>query len=102
MTKLAQGLTDLHSKRGEVDLAELANLPPRQAATHNCARAFLARIPQPKLPRWRRTPALRSATPVALAARQTAEHVIAGRDIAVEVVCSTASKIWSAGRRSRN
>src|SRR5271170_3210255 len=86
MTKLAQGLTDLHSKRGEVDRALLAGfarvaggsqeLSARIIAANTAAEAF----------------ALAGAEGVALgdevarAARQTAERVIAGRDVTIEVV----------------
>ncbi len=86
MTKLAQGLTDLHSKRGEVDRALLAGfarvaggsqeLSARIIAANTAAEAF----------------ALAGAEGVALGdevartARQTAERVVAGRDVAIEVV----------------
>ncbi len=86
MTKLAQGLTDLHSKRGEVDLAELANfaaagggdaqLCQRILGANNAAEAFTLA----------QDAGIALGDAVALAARHTAEDVIAGRDIAVEVV----------------
>jgi cobalt-precorrin-5B (C1)-methyltransferase len=86
MTKLAQGLTDLHSKRGEVDLALLAELThaaggsaalgARIAAANNAAEAFsLAR-----------EEGIALGDAVARAAQQTAARVVEGRDIAVEVV----------------
>ncbi len=86
MTKLAQGLTDLHSKRGSVDLALLAHfaqaaggsedLCVRIVAANNAAEAFaLARSERIAL-----------GDHVARAARQTAEDIVAGRGIAIEVI----------------
>jgi cobalt-precorrin-5B (C1)-methyltransferase len=86
MTKLAQGLTDLHSKRGEVDLALLADftrgadgsaaLCPRIVAANNAAEAFsLAR-----------EEGIALGDAVARAAQQTAARIVEGRDIAVEVI----------------
>jgi cobalt-precorrin-5B (C1)-methyltransferase len=85
MTKLAQGLTDLHSRRGEVDFETLAgfaaaagasaDLCTRIKAANTAAQAFeLARSEQIAL-----------GNTVAHAARQTAARVIAGRDIAIEI-----------------
>jgi cobalt-precorrin-5B (C1)-methyltransferase len=86
MSKLAQGLTDLHSKRGAVDHALLAQfaqaaggsaeLGARIVAANNAAEVF----------------ALAQAEGVALgdevarAARATAERIVAGRGIAIEIV----------------
>jgi cobalt-precorrin-5B (C1)-methyltransferase len=86
MSKLAQGLTDLHSKRGEVDLGLLARFAraaggsdeftARIAAANTAAQAF----------------ALASADGIALgdavarAGQRTAEQVVAGSGIAVEVI----------------
>jgi cobalt-precorrin-5B (C1)-methyltransferase len=86
MTKLAQGLTDLHSKRAEVDLARLAEfaraaggsaaLGARIAAANNAAEAFsLAR-----------EEGIALGDAVARAAQQTAARIVEGRDIAVEVL----------------
>jgi cobalt-precorrin-5B (C1)-methyltransferase len=86
MTKLAQGLTDLHSKRGEVDRVLLANfaqsaggsaeLGARIMAANNAAEAFaLAQSDNIAL-----------GDTVARAARQTAERIVEGCNIAVEVV----------------
>jgi len=85
ITKLAQGLTDLHSKRGEVDLVALAELAKaadgsadlqhRIVTANTAAQAF----------------ALASAAGLALgdkiaqAARQTAASVVVGSDIAIEI-----------------
>jgi cobalt-precorrin-5B (C1)-methyltransferase len=86
MTKLAQGFTDLHSKRGEIDLALLARLAQaasgpaqlsvRIAAANNAAEAFaLAGAEGTAL-----------GDEVARAAQVTAERVVAGRNIAIEIV----------------
>ena len=86
MTKLAQGLTDLHSKRGEVDLALLAEfaraaggsaaLCARIAAANNAAEALALA----------RAEGIALGDAVARAAQQTAARIVEGRDIAVEVV----------------
>jgi len=86
MAKLAQGLTDLHSKRGAVDhalLAEFARaaggsveLCARIVAANNAAEAFA--IAQSE--------AIALGDEVARAAKKTAERVVAGRDIAIEIL----------------
>ncbi len=86
ITKLAQGLTDLHSKRGEADLAALAaladaaggspQLHQRIAAANTVAEAFA----------HARAEGIALGDRVAQAAQETAARVVAGRDIAVEVL----------------
>ncbi len=86
MTKLAQGLTDLHSKRGEVDLAELANFAAAAGGdAHLCQRIVGANTAAEAFT-LAQDDGIALGDAVALAAQQTAEDVIAGRDIAVEVV----------------
>jgi cobalt-precorrin-5B (C1)-methyltransferase len=86
MTKLAQGLTDLHSKRGGVDRAVLAQLAQvaggsaelctRIMAANNAAEAFaLAHIEGIAL-----------GDEVACVAKETAERIVAGHEIAIEIV----------------
>lgn len=86
MTKLAQGLLDLHSKRGAVDLAVLAYFAEQAGAApalcdrirgaNTAAQAFaLAQAEHVAL-----------GDAVARAARDTALRVVAGQDIAVEIV----------------
>ncbi|MGO8915591.1 MAG: cobalt-precorrin-5B (C(1))-methyltransferase [Stellaceae bacterium] len=85
MTKLAQGLTDLHSKRGEVDHALLAGfakaaggsaeLCARIVAANNAAEAFALAQAE----------GIALGDEVARAAQGTAERVVAGRDIAIEI-----------------
>jgi cobalt-precorrin-5B (C1)-methyltransferase len=86
MTKLAQGLTDLHSKRGEVDrtlLAEFArsaggsaDMSARIAAANTAAHAFALA----------QSEGIALGDAVACAGRQTAMELVAGREIAIEVI----------------
>jgi cobalt-precorrin-5B (C1)-methyltransferase len=86
MTKLAQGLTDLHSKRGAVDLAELANVAAGAGGSAAlCERMIVANTTAEAF-------ALAQAEGIALgdlvaqAAQETAAGLVAGCDIAVEIV----------------
>jgi cobalt-precorrin-5B (C1)-methyltransferase len=86
MTKLAQGLTDLHSKRGAVDLVTLAEFAQAAGGSAQlCARIKAANMAAEAF-------ALAQAEGVALgdavaqAAQQTAARLVAGRDIAVEII----------------
>ena len=86
MTKLAQGLTDLHSKRGAVDLAALANLAASAGgAAQLCERIMTANTAAEAF-------ALAAANGIGLgdtvarAAQNTAAQIVAGHDIAVEVI----------------
>jgi len=85
MTKLAQGLIDLHSKRGFVDHALLASLA--QAAggcAELCARIMTAHTAAEAFA-LARSEGVALGDAVARAARETAERVVAGRDIAIEI-----------------
>jgi cobalt-precorrin-5B (C1)-methyltransferase len=85
MTKLAQGLLDLHSKRGAVDLAVLAAcaraaggsaaLQERILASSTAAEAFVHAAAE----------GVALGDEVARAAQQTAARVVAGRGIAIEI-----------------
>jgi cobalt-precorrin-5B (C1)-methyltransferase len=85
MTKLAQGLTDLHSKRGEVEFATLAGF----AAAAGAAAALCDRIKAANTAA--EAFALAQAEAVALgdvvagAAHKTAADVVEGCDIAIEI-----------------
>jgi len=85
MSKLAQGLTDLHSRRGAVDLVTLADM----AAAAGGDAALCARIKTANTAAH--AFALAQAEGIALgdrvaqAAQQTAARVVAGRDIAIEI-----------------
>jgi cobalt-precorrin-5B (C1)-methyltransferase len=85
MTKLAQGLLDLHSKRGAVDLAALAALAAaaggpaalrdRITASNTAAEAFAQAAAE----------GVALGDAVARAGQETALDVVAGADIAIEV-----------------
>ncbi|MGC2134216.1 MAG: cobalt-precorrin-5B (C(1))-methyltransferase CbiD, partial [Xanthobacteraceae bacterium] len=85
MTKLAQGLTDLHSKRGEVDLAELANFAAASGGDAQLCQRILSANTAAEAFTLAQDAGIALGDAVALAAQHTAEDVIAGRDIAVEV-----------------
>jgi cobalt-precorrin-5B (C1)-methyltransferase len=86
MSKLAQGLTDLHSKRGAVDHALLAQfaqaaggsaaLGARIVAANNAAEVFALAQAE----------GIALGDQVARAAKATAAQVVAGRDVAIEIV----------------
>ncbi len=86
MTKLAQGMLDLHSKRGTVDLAALAALAEaaggsaalgaRIAASNTAAEAFAHAAAE----------GVALGDMVAQAAQATALDPVAGSDIAIEIV----------------
>ena len=86
MTKLAQGLLDLHSKRGAVDLEALASfakaaggpaaLTARIEASNTAAEAFGHAVAE----------GVPLGDEVARAAQQTALKVVAGKPVAVEIV----------------
>jgi cobalt-precorrin-5B (C1)-methyltransferase len=86
MTKLAQGLLDLHSRRGAVDLAALA----RFANAAGGSDEFCARIAQANTAAEAFAQAAAEhvalGDEVARAAQETARQVVAGRGIAIEVV----------------
>jgi cobalt-precorrin-5B (C1)-methyltransferase len=85
MTKLAQGLTDLHSKRGAVDNAALARFA--QAADGSaalCARILAANTAAEAFA-LARAEGIALGDEVACAAKATAEGVVAGRGIAIEI-----------------
>ena len=87
MTKLAQGLTDLHSKRGEVDLARAGGLCRRRPAARDelCQRILAANTAAEAFT-LAQDAGIALGDAVALAAQHTAADVVEGRDIAVEVV----------------
>jgi cobalt-precorrin-5B (C1)-methyltransferase len=86
MSKLAQGLTDLHSRRGAVDLALLADfaraaggseeLCVRIQAANNAAEAFSLAQAQ----------GIALGDEVARAGKVAAERIVAGRNVAIEIV----------------
>ncbi|MGB6535067.1 MAG: cobalt-precorrin-5B (C(1))-methyltransferase [Xanthobacteraceae bacterium] len=86
MTKLAQGLTDLHSSRGEVDLAALAALARTAGGCETlCARIANANTAA-EVFALAKADGIALGDAVARAAQQTAAQLVAGRDIDVEIM----------------
>jgi cobalt-precorrin-5B (C1)-methyltransferase len=85
MTKLAQGLVDLHSKRGEVDLATLAKFAMAAGAGEQIQRGVLAANTAAQAFAIARAAGIALGDHVARAAQETAANIVAGTDIAIEV-----------------
>jgi cobalt-precorrin-5B (C1)-methyltransferase len=86
MTKLAQGLTDLHSKRGEIDLATLARFAAAAGAGEEIQRGVLAANTAAQAFAIAGGAGIALGDQVARAAQETAANIVAGTDIAIEVV----------------
>jgi cobalt-precorrin-5B (C1)-methyltransferase len=86
MTKLAQGLADLHSKRGEVDLATLAKFATAVGAGEQVVLSVLAANTAAQAFAIARAAGIALGDQVARAAQETAANIVAGTDIAIEVV----------------
>ena len=86
MTKLAQGLTDLHSKRGEVDVAALAKFAKAAGGSEDLQRDILAANTAAEAFAFAQAAGIALGEKVAQAAQETAARLVAGTDIAVEVV----------------
>lgn len=86
MTKLAQGLLDLHSKRGAVDLVTLASLAESAGASDALRARILAANTAAEAFAHAQAEGIALGDAVARAAQQTALRVVAGTDIAVEIV----------------
>jgi cobalt-precorrin-5B (C1)-methyltransferase len=86
MTKLAQGLTDLHSKRGEVDLAALANRAAAVGGAAQLCERIMTASTAAEAFTLAAAEGLALGDAVAQAAQNTAAQLVAGRDIAIEVV----------------
>jgi cobalt-precorrin-5B (C1)-methyltransferase len=85
MTKLAQGFTDLHSKRGAVDLAELANVAAAAGGSAALCERIIAANTTAEAFAHAQAEGIVLGDLVAQAARETAAGVVAGCDIDVEV-----------------
>jgi cobalt-precorrin-5B (C1)-methyltransferase len=86
MSKLAQGMLDLHSKRGAVDLAALAALAEAAGGSAQvCAQISAANTAAEAFARAAGE-GIGLGDSVAQAAQSTAARVVAGRGIAIEVV----------------
>lgn len=86
MTKLAQGLLDLHSKRGAVDLLTLATLAESAGVSDALRARILAANTAAEAFAHAQAEGIALGDAVARAAQQTALRVVAGTDIAVEIV----------------
>ncbi len=86
MTKLAQGLTDLHSKRGEVDRALLATFAQAAGGSQPLCMRIITANTAAEAFELARAEGIALGDEVAHAARRTAERLVAGRDVAIEVV----------------
>jgi cobalt-precorrin-5B (C1)-methyltransferase len=86
MTKLAQGLTDLHSKRGEVDLAVLAKFAKTAGAGDQVERDIVAANTVAQAFAIARAAGITLGNQVARAAQDTASNIVAGTEIAIEIV----------------
>jgi cobalt-precorrin-5B (C1)-methyltransferase len=86
MTKLAQGLLDLHSKRGEVDLAALAVLADAAGGSPALHEHILAANTAAEAFAQATAQGVALGDTVARAAHATAARVVEGRDVAIEVV----------------
>jgi cobalt-precorrin-5B (C1)-methyltransferase len=86
MTKLAQGLLDLHSKRGAVDLAALGTLARSAGATEALVQHIMASNTTAQAFGYAAVEGVALGDEVAGAAQQTAMGVVAGSGIDVEIV----------------
>jgi cobalt-precorrin-5B (C1)-methyltransferase len=86
MTKLAQGLLDLHSKRGSVDLAALAGFAKAASASEALVQHIMAANTAAEAFEHAAAANVMLGDQVARTARETAADVVADSGIAVEVV----------------
>ena len=86
MTKLAQGLLDLHSRRGAVDLAVLAALADSAGGSPALRERIVAANTAAEAFAHAQAEGIALGEAVARAAQATAMRVVAGREIAVEIV----------------
>jgi cobalt-precorrin-5B (C1)-methyltransferase len=85
MTKLAQGLTDLHSKRGAVDLAALAGLAAAAGASAQLRERIVTANTAAEAFELAGSDGIALGDAVARMAQATAAQIVAGRDIAIEI-----------------
>jgi cobalt-precorrin-5B (C1)-methyltransferase len=86
MTKLAQGLLDLHSKRGSVDLAALAGFARAADASEAVVQRIIASNTAAEAFGHAAAANVMLGNEVARAARQTAADVVANSGIEVDIV----------------
>ena len=85
MTKLAQGLLDLHSKRGAVDLAALAALAESAGGSPELRTRVLSANTAAEAFAQAQAEGIALGDAVARAALETATRVVAGRAIEIEI-----------------
>jgi cobalt-precorrin-5B (C1)-methyltransferase len=85
MTKLAQGLLDLHSRRGSVDLAALAELAKKAGGTEKLAARILASNTAAEAFTHAEHDGIALGDAVAYAAQATAAKIVAGKPTAIEI-----------------
>jgi cobalt-precorrin-5B (C1)-methyltransferase len=85
MTKLAQGLSDLHSKRGAVEPEALARFAQAAGGSAALCAGILAANTAAEAFLLARAEAVALGDEVARAAKATAERIVTGSDIAMEV-----------------
>jgi len=86
MTKLAQGLVDLHSKRGAVDLAALGSLAEAAGGTSELRARILSANTAAEAFTHAQHDGIALGDAVARAAQTSAAAVVEGKNIAIEVV----------------
>jgi cobalt-precorrin-5B (C1)-methyltransferase len=86
MTKLAQGLTDLHSRRGEVDFATLAGFAKAAGGSDELCQRIVTANTAAEAFMLAQAAGIALGDTVARAARETAAHLVEGRGIAIEIV----------------
>jgi cobalt-precorrin-5B (C1)-methyltransferase len=86
MSKLAQGLLDLHSKRGEVELAVLAGLAEAAGGSAALRDCILAANTAAQAFGYAQADGIALGDAVARAAQMVAARVVEGREIAIDTV----------------
>jgi cobalt-precorrin-5B (C1)-methyltransferase len=86
MTKLAQGLLDLHSKRGEVDLAALARLAAAAGGSAALRARIIAANTAAEAFAHAQADGIGLGDAVAQAAQAVAARVVEGKEIAIDTV----------------
>lgn len=86
MTKLAQGMLDLHSGKGAVDRAALARVAEEAGASEAAVAAICAANTTAQVFRIAGDEGLALGDAIAAAARREAEAVVAGTDIEIDVL----------------
>ncbi|HEX2449328.1 MAG TPA: cobalt-precorrin-5B (C(1))-methyltransferase [Methyloceanibacter sp.] len=85
MTKLAQGLLDLHSRRGSVDLAVLAKLADKAGGSRELSARILASNTAAEAFAHAEADGVELGSEVAHAGWETAAAVVAGKPIEIEI-----------------